>query len=46
MAPDPASAPHPGSFLLSQTILGGIRDEDDEILPRKDYEARTQVLML
>lgn len=28
-------------FVLSpQTILGEIRDEDDEILPRKDYEVR------
>lgn len=26
--------------LSLQTILGEIRDEEDEILPRKDYEVR------
>lgn len=26
--------------LTFQTILGEIRDEEDEILPRKDYEVR------
>uniref|UniRef100_A0A665UM87 Chloride channel protein n=1 Tax=Echeneis naucrates TaxID=173247 RepID=A0A665UM87_ECHNA len=26
-------------FFLPQTILGEIRDEEDEILPRKDYES-------
>lgn len=46
-APDwPTMAPSSSSLVLSsvsKTILGGIRDEEDEILPRKDYEARTQM---
>lgn len=29
--------------LCFKTILGEIRDEDDEILPRKDYEVRFQM---
>lgn len=27
-------------LFVFKTILGEIRDEDDEILPRKDYEVR------
>lgn len=30
-------------LFVFKAILGEIRDEDDEILPRKDYEARFQM---
>lgn len=30
----------PMSFQLCQTILGETREDEDEILPRKDYEVK------